>query len=437
MKRTHLVLLICLPSVCAFAQSSNDSLNINDYYIDFAVPDLSASALLGVKPDEVLKPSSVKELATDIFSFNQDGKLVPGLAIEVAPFLIRKGKVKDSIEASINQYKQQYWYRSLQLTAATATDSTGVNFAFGFKFTPIDKSNPLLNDKFRALEIQNLMAGNIENSLLLDELKDETKILVNSILDSNELASLANYVSLSNCFALDLKKHPAPIPNTNDAIIKRFISKLNSIEPDINLTSKEHKQLLEVSERYVNLVDVFSQDNDAIAKEVKARKEKWKKEQWNAQMLQLAAGFNFNSRDSTWSNLNQQKFSYYINYGHPLGKSVQMLLQLQGYNNIIDNSQENFGQQSKLFIGSRIIGGNSDKRLSFEIGYSDLKYNDKALDEKVWKWSTGVEFKIQKGLWLEIAMGGRYSSQDNFKSDPITLGKIKYAFQKERRFDIN
>src|SRR6478736_8129729 len=61
--------------------------NINDYYIDFAIPDITAFSLLDINTNKINRPGNVKQFAIGVQNYvDANGNLKPGLAMEFAPY---------------------------------------------------------------------------------------------------------------------------------------------------------------------------------------------------------------------------------------------------------------------------------------------------------------------------------------------------------------
>ena len=77
-----LLVVVCLPA----AAPAEEKISIDDYYIDFGVPDLTALTLIGANANKVLRPGTMKELATGFLSVAETGSDIrPGVAVEWTP----------------------------------------------------------------------------------------------------------------------------------------------------------------------------------------------------------------------------------------------------------------------------------------------------------------------------------------------------------------
>lgn len=106
------------------------------YQVDFAVPDAPAFLLLSIEPSTILRPQSVRELATNLGGFrNADGSLAlpRAAAIEFSPSLLfTDGR------PTVASYSAARLLYNTRISLATQRDSTtgaATKFAFGVRLT--------------------------------------------------------------------------------------------------------------------------------------------------------------------------------------------------------------------------------------------------------------------------------------------------------------
>ncbi len=77
----------------AVSAQNRDDISIDDYYVDYSVPDITAFSILGVNTNDVVRPGNVKEFAAGVVNYiSENGNLKPGLAIELAPYRLLANK---------------------------------------------------------------------------------------------------------------------------------------------------------------------------------------------------------------------------------------------------------------------------------------------------------------------------------------------------------
>ena len=165
---------------------------------------------------------------------------------------------------------------------------------------------------------------------------------------------------------------------------------------------------------------------------MKKAKESFEKRKWNAFVAEVAIGTTFNAANSSLDSLDADQFSAFAGLAFPLSKAGQGIVHAQ-YNTAF---QEDAMEQWKWSLGARLLLGSSTKRFSLEGQLSESDHANPELDGRNWRVTIGGELKLASGLWLELATGLNLPEDDETTPGIFTLGGVKYAFQKKRRFDI-
>lgn len=121
--------------------------------VDLAVPDSPAFTVLGVTPEEISRPTTVRRLATAILNgIDRHGVLQSGVAIDVAPYLVLAGDV-----LQLTDYQARYGIRflsRLQLSVATVKasddDDKATRAALGVRVTLLDRGDPRTDQQLDA-----------------------------------------------------------------------------------------------------------------------------------------------------------------------------------------------------------------------------------------------------------------------------------------------
>jgi hypothetical protein len=148
--RRALVFVLALAAAPAGAQDTPTNLKATE--LDLAVPSSPAFAVLGLTPDTVLRPSSVRALATSVLNgVDPSGTLQSGVAIDVAPYFVAQGR-RITLEQYLKSPVVRFLSR-LQLSAATAKaagdDDDAVRLGFGIRATFWDRGDYRQNVEFR------------------------------------------------------------------------------------------------------------------------------------------------------------------------------------------------------------------------------------------------------------------------------------------------
>lgn len=445
------------------AQDENeekDTITIDDYYIDFAVPDLSALGMLGIENDEIVRPGNLKKFAAGIANFvDTDGSLKQALALEWN-FMNTYNK-KDPIN-----FDNAWQPRNLSLSLATSEeDSLGLRLGFGLKWVPLDKGDPMGDKEFynkistlaKSYYAHQSFKDSFEfDEMIMDildytnsqEMSTQQKLLLQNILNvfSSSSKSLANYRKIvSNGVVTNLDSlFDAKI----DSALQNGITKdhFDQTLIDKDFTQEERKVIIA---KYVVLVlatnsEAFQSFDNYIGKVISEAKEDYRKRNWNAEALMVATGVVGHSTTSTYNDLTSEKFSIFASYSMPTvggdtKKKVkgQLIAQIKYEADLSGDSID----YNHFSIGAKHLYGNSNNRLSTELLYS--KADTKLLETDVTtplnylRYTLGAELKISDGTWLELAFGGQKFFEGEAEENAIlTNFGFKHALRNKRRYEI-
>lgn len=120
---------------------------VSNARLNFAVPDAPAFTILNYSPTNIVRPSSVQEVALAIADFVKGGGVLPRTAAaEFSPGLLIGGST-----LTIRQYNANpFWYRA-RISAATRSfdDNTGrLHASIGIRFTFTDEADPRTDRMF-------------------------------------------------------------------------------------------------------------------------------------------------------------------------------------------------------------------------------------------------------------------------------------------------
>lgn len=121
--------------------------NTSDAAIELTVPSSPAFAILGLSPENVARPATLREFAASILNgVDANGNLQTGVAIDTSPYLLIAGD-QLTIRAYIDEPLKR-WLARTQLSLATAKgasdDDKAFRFAVGVHLTPWDAGDPRL-----------------------------------------------------------------------------------------------------------------------------------------------------------------------------------------------------------------------------------------------------------------------------------------------------
>jgi hypothetical protein len=443
MKAKYFLLALLLP-VQAFSQEKKDEeRKIDNYYVDFAVPDLAAYTLLGIESDQVARPGNLKELAIGLSSLTgTNGKFNPSLAIEYSPFMTLS---KNS--ASKRYWKQQFRPANLAFSFGTQIDdSLGNRASLGFKWVPVDHSEPLGDTAFYNAVTRLLIDQKTRNEQkYISAYNDEVDNLlrIKGGLQPVDIVKFKEHLDIGNT-KYRKKLLELQASGKVGSLKVALLDSLQKIPAYANLSSAVKQALADYTEELVDFTLSRKPFLEQLGDQIKELKEEYKKAKWNALVVQFSLGWVWNSDSATFDDLNKEKFTGFIGVSIPLwpnkktwlAKHGQGILHVQYTND--KSALTSF--ESKLSAGARILIGNADNRFSLEGMYSDVTYDAKEPDgselkEVAFRWSVGGEFKLSQGSWLEIALGGQKLVDGDTRILPSF--SLKHALQNKRRFETN
>ncbi len=458
-----ILLSLLLSGALAIAQTDStklDSLEAKDFYIDFTVPDITAFSILDIKPNDISKPGNVKEFAMGLANFvSETGGLRPGLAVEWAPFKTFN-KNSGNWEAKDGN-TTKFEFKNILISGATTSDSSNVRMAFGLKFSPIDKTNPLNDpqwvDSLESFFYEEVDRRNNYGEPLKTKIRSYTGevglfVATNSTLNQR-IIKLADVYSVNSNRIRKLRE----FYDTTDLVYSHITVANNVLEMvkdslmEMGLSDFYNDKLDTLTNFANEFADIFFEEiktpsfSSAFSYEILKRKAEFKKKNWNKLAIQASGGTSFNSPDASIRNLNGLYYGGAFTIALPLvgGKEFKKAPKLYRY--LRDNSQlitqvklsKYFVQDSSLnntiFAGGRLLIGNSDKRFSFEVGYVNMQNPLTELNVNGVRYTIGAEFKIMENYWLEFALGGQ-DFEDATGQFILPKFGFRHSFGNESRF---
>jgi len=459
MKRSLLYTIILSTfSSIAFAQS--DTLELRDFYMDFAVPEITAFSILDIEPSTVSKPGNIKEFALGVTNFvNKNGDLRAGLAVEWAPFKTFNRKT-GNWETKKDKATKFEW-KNITTSFATASDSTNVKLAGALRFSPVDRTNPL-RDKNWMDSIGNYFYSiinqrNIQQQNLDMAKKNFTKRIFDCYLKigvpDDLIEELSKPIDAANSYRLNSLKSKydtSGVLYDRTIISNEVFTELKSKFDDQNFGSLFEQHKAELKELCQYFTDIFYQHHSGPSFEnqfnihILKMKEDYKKANWNKWALQISAGGLLNSEDATIKDMNGESYSLAFTTGFPLiheswfkgtdfnkfmRNHTQIMFQIKNQQYFTNDSVNN----DYFFAGTRILLGNYDKRFSFEIAYIHESNSTIDLNQSGIRYSIGTEIKIMDNYWLELAVGGQ-NFEDKTGVNILPKFAFRHSFGNENRF---
>lgn len=441
--RLILSVLVLSLSTSLYAQEE-ESVTIEDLYIDFAPSSITAFSLLGLEDSEVTTPGSAKEfLATALNYIDKEGNLKPGLAIEWSPFRSVNKKY-----ANWNG-NVQYALKSISISAATTTIEEGASQAgIGLKWNILDLSDPLNNKSFHE-DLDQLLDKVADLSTDRDsyvqkvsnEIIDEA---ARTLIEYDDDLPFDEYDLLDEVFTIGKPEAAQKLKETlNDDGLELngfnfrnyYTTKLKSVLNDLsedNLTDQEKEVVLDLMKSYINQeVELtlyrlsFPSQQLVYQKELKKLKEEFQKNNWNKLAFQVSGGFGFQSDSSfvgDYQNLNSafdaslalpfdfmspfklifKESKFVSDASRFLTKNTRLVVQAKQtlYN-------QDFVEANSIFsFGGKLVIGGDNYRVSMETAKLKETNTETDFNNDAMRYTLGFQFKFAEKFWQEIAIMG-------------------------------
>lgn len=444
MKKYLLCLGLCGLLVGTNAQSDT-TITINDFYVDYAVPDIGAFSLLQRSPKAVAKPGNVKELALDVLPLANDApNIANGMALDWAPY---RTFMKDSLRQNPRMYRKDAWIRNLQVSVGSVQSPTaGTDLAMGLKWTPFDESDPLLDRRYQVeilTRLQRILIKDPTNAVNRTQLQNDLIRLTFRIDSSYAQERGVTRGKLFPLFQFNLDDEgPAvEVPDPDELYATCMDAMAEAGIADFKTRKALDEALKKIIDRYILMLaeakNFRAADRVTALAELEEFKMRYERMHWNRRALTIGLGTVWNAPDNTWNTVGSDRFSAFVNYLQPLvrndktGFGAQLLFLGQ----IVSNYSPLPGQQRSIVsLGGRILAGNNRFRVSAEGRFDEQAYEGLEPVDNMLRISLGLEVRFFDGLWLEIAAGTSGSTEEYKKAGIFSLANFKYAFQKERRF---
>ena len=476
-----------------------DSTALNALYVDFSAPDLAAPTLLGVNASQVSKPANVRALAGSLLGaaggFQQAGS---GLGLEVAPMqLLGRALRRDALHPNLTTTMKAYLdpvnriARGTTVSGASITDSTGAKIALGLGMVLIDRTDPLA-DLSRVASISARLKSAAAIDVLHSSVQAHDQLMGDYarqfvVVDAGLPVSSGSAGERLYNALIEMVVFPAASTNTpaqNRAVLqvklaswKVEVDKLvptTLSQPRADKLKVDGGKLTEDAlDKYPNYQLAVSNYEAATQKIIKDANEEFAKRLWNATIVQVGAGWTWNSPAKNWNGLRQQSSGVFLRgalrpadstwrratsalprflYHHV---QVVGLVQYNSYSSPVlgltglplDARATTDSLNHKWIVGARLLVGGAWFRVSGEYAMQRYAFTETAqaaailakrqLRDDVRTATIGAEVRLAEKLWLEFAFGTTYSASERKDARLLTLANLKYAIRNSQRFKAN
>jgi hypothetical protein len=403
--------------------------NIDNLYVDLAVPDLPAMALLDLNPSKVNHPGTLKELSTSVFPIAGSTSVIgPGVAMAWAPVY--------TFAKSVDSYRRSP-LRHLAFSVVTAKDGSGdaVNTGTGVRFMLFDRGDSVMSKDY-----ENAIFGILES---MDAPTPATqKFMMNkaapvvvavAALMTNDPMTQGK-ITADLLGQWDLRAGP-PSPFTP-------VAKIQTFEMAVMKVAKKYKVAAptlpnDLRMQLTNLAMDFMEEatkavsaGPAMKTRIAQLDKQFRDDHWNAASAIVDFGVAGNSASGRWADIQGRAWGGLVSVALPGGRHSQIVLQLQGRDKRGTESKE----RSYVGSGARWLVGTSTRRLSIEGFTSKTDSTDVTKNGTAKRFTVGTEFRISEGFWLEAAFGSERTPSETSTWRMLSFANFKYAFRAGPRF---
>lgn len=366
------LLLLALVAPAVSAQGLPPVWNFRN---NFAIPDSPAYLLLETEPTDILRPETPRELAFALAKFqDEDGDftLPKAIALEFSPLLLTVPN-----DLTIAQYqRKKLWYAS-RLSLATRLDSeTGLatRLAAGYRLTMVDERTVGTDDSYRA------ELGVTEQTAQILEIKKQA-------IDRAQKAAFEQ-------IDLEAEASEASSPASVRVLKLKWIDEHKDAQPALNAGEAEAVERL--------------------AKEIRRR---FTERNWNATILDIAAGVRGTAADSTGRAMRLDAVAFWGSYAHRAGSTGQFLVAAKAS---YERDSTVGDMEAHVTLGSRYYVGGARAKAYGELELATADQGPARTDL-----GAGIEASFGDGVWVQLGVSRAQVSGES--AQVVTTFKFKTA----------
>jgi hypothetical protein len=331
--------------------------------LNFAVPESPSFKILGVSPDNIMRPTTTRDISIAIGNYYiNNGTTIPkNLSVEISPALFNPKINLIEYQNSITRL----WYTSSYSIGTKVNQNGGYDIGVGFKLKLLDYADLRTNKSFLSF-LDNV--GKITNSVFSDAITKEVQ----------ELIKLRN-IQADSAYAL---------------VDTAFINKKEPIYSEI--TAKINKYLPSYNELMQSIINY----RDSI-----------KASDWNAKTWDLGVATLFSSKDSLIKDLKApSKLGLWTTYGTPLGQMGQLLAGLNAGLSDDSNGVLNVANGS---LGLRVYYGQNETK-----GFIQGESNFAKSQLPSFQAGIGLETTFAGCIWIDLSLNIKKTGSQPFAFTP-------------------
>ncbi len=404
-----------------FSEKALERFKAGEVREDFLVPTSPAFAVLGVTPEQVIRPDTPKALGAALLNgVDPDGNLQSGIAIDFSPYYLFAGRY-----LTLKQYRNSLPTRvasRLQVSLATtkgSNDDKALRLATGFRVALWDKADPrmspFLDTCYDGAGLKELEKGRNEK---------------------------ASFLAALGAIHFSIEERTKQIIKEKE---QGHTDEVRALEAEVEKLRAQEPALSEKRDVTAQKVATLqAQAKEVLAKIWSDCNKEFEKMYWNATNFTVGAAPIFISKDGNVGDLTGSGGAVYGTFAYGfegiprLEHTSQVILhaRYRTKEQLADPKMAgSFIKQDVVLLGAqlRIAGpdfgnkvGGRDLAFFGEFDYSILnRYGMK--DDNLYRYAIGAEYKLMDNVTLSLTVGDE-SGDNRRTAGAFTLGNLKWSF---------
>lgn len=416
--RISIIAVIVLLAVPSLTHSQSVEI-LKNTMVDWAAPNVTAGELLGVSPDNIIRPGSVRELVVQLINnATAGGGQVPGFAVECNPWYF------------INQnspISEPGIFDRLSVSIAWKPNNDANLFGVGFKWTVYDKATSTVLDTLKN-QLSQITRAMWSEHTALGPVMDLWSELVKKVKDEN-----------SECTEqLDAIEDVMLPKLTKVSVVNSSISELNSVARNLLDTAYRNLKGQPIPDSVKGkletaLVSALAKKarivlpND-VSQMIRDAQESYRKSNWASTALAVGVGATF--RADTVNQLQRSIFNAetgraYLSFTYGNGDWLMLTTMISAQTSTDYGSA--YRPNSQVQGSMQLMAGSVSLHGILSAGFQSIEYSKSAINGDLlgkkgneWRVAVGAELQVSNSMWLYFSAGKERSlsySDDVWSAD--------------------
>lgn len=417
--RISIIAVIVLLAVPSLTLSQSVEI-LKNTMVDWAAPNVTAGELLGVSPDNTIRPGSVRELVVQLINnATAGGGQVPGFAVECNPWYF------------INQdssISEPGIFDRLSVSIAWKPNNDANLFGVGFKWTVYDEATSTALDALKN-QLSQITRAMWNEHTALGPVRKLWSDLVKKVRNEN-----SEYGRQIDAIEDEMLRKLTKV-----SVVNSNISELNSVARNLldtvysNLGAEQEYPDSVKGKLETALVSALAKKasivlpND-VSQMIRDAQESYRKSNWASTALAVGIGATF--RADTVNQLQRSIFNAetgkaYLSFTYGNGDWLMLTTMISAQTSTDYGSA--YRPNSQVQGSMQLMAGSVSYHGILSAGFQSLEYSKSAINGDLlgkkgneWRVAVGAELQVSNSMWLYFSAGKERSlsySDDVWSAD--------------------